>query len=75
MKALLLFFISLFFANVSLADKNTIHICNDGNEWPPYFYYERINSQINENKVVGASIEILDKIFEYIDMKYSLTAV
>lgn len=55
--------------------ETVVNICNDAAEWPPYFYYERIKGKVNKRKVVGISIQILDKVFKMVGIKYSFTLI
>lgn len=44
------------------APADVIHICDDGSEWPPYSYYERVNGE-KTDKVVGFMVDVVDEIF------------
>jgi polar amino acid transport system substrate-binding protein len=40
----------------------SLGICDDGDEWPPYTYYERVNGE-RTHKLIGYSIDVIDEIF------------
>ena len=44
------------------ATDTVIHICDDGSEWPPYSYYERVNGE-KTDKVVGFMVDVVSEIF------------
>jgi polar amino acid transport system substrate-binding protein len=52
-----------------------VRICDDSREWPPYSYFPRVEGKINASKLSGAMIELINKIFELIQMDYVITAV
>jgi polar amino acid transport system substrate-binding protein len=58
------------FASPLFAGEEPVRICNDSGEWAPYFYYERMADGIKTGRVVGATIDSLDAIFEIIGMDY-----
>ena len=39
-----------------------IAICDDGNEWPPYVYYQRADGKPS-SKLVGYAIDVIEEIF------------
>ena len=49
----------------------TIHIAEDGAEWPPYTYYERVNGKAT-NEIVGYSIDVIDTIFKKNGINYTV---
>lgn len=51
----------------------TVRICDDGAEWPPYAYYERESGVADKNKLTGATIDLVAEIFREIDLEYSIT--
>ena len=48
--------------------------CNDGGEWPPYFYYERENGEAT-NRLVGYDLDFLNEVFEGRDIAYSFELI
>lgn len=52
---------------------NEIKICDDGDEWPPYAFYERTKG-VKSHKVIGYSVDFLDEILKKNKLKgtYSL---
>ncbi len=42
---------------------STIHVCEDGAEWPPYSYFKRVNGQPTK-EVVGLAVDIVGTIFK-----------
>ncbi len=66
MKFALLCFI-VFISNVPLSHATelkgkTIHICDDGSEWPPFTYYQRVNGEKTDN-IMGFSVDVITEIF------------
>jgi polar amino acid transport system substrate-binding protein len=43
--------------------ETTIHIADDGAEWPPYSYYKRVNGK-KTNEIVGFSVDVITEIFK-----------
>jgi len=71
-KKLLLFI--LFILNLNAQNNSqTIHICDDENEWPPFTYYQRIDGKKDKSHLTGAMTEFLDAIFKKIGKKHTLT--
>jgi polar amino acid transport system substrate-binding protein len=52
-----------------------VKICDDSREWPPYSYFPRAEGKADTSKLTGAMIELVDKIFELIQMDYTITAI
>ncbi len=52
-----------------------VRICDDGAEWPPYLYYQRVNGEINKKVLEGAVKELFDFIFKEAGMEYSLRLI
>ena len=50
----------------------TVHVCDDQAEWPPYLYYERVNGEPDKSKLTGATVDLLKAIFREINMAYTL---
>jgi len=57
--------------NVTIAQP--INICDGQMEWPPYTYYQRVNGQPDKLKLTGAVVELLDEVFNLIEMEYTIT--
>jgi len=68
-KLMLLIVIALAFGKSA----QTIHICDDENEWPPFIYYKRVNGHKDKAHITGAMKELLDAVFKKINKKYTLT--
>ncbi|OHX15235.1 hypothetical protein BI343_02455 [Chromobacterium amazonense] len=54
----------LFFPALGLAqdlDRSLLHICDDGDEWPPYTYYLRYNHQATA-EITGYSVDVITAI-------------
>lgn len=49
----------------------TIRIVDDGDEWPPYSYYERVDGKPTK-KVIGFSIDVITEIFSTYDLTYTV---
>ncbi len=70
-----LYFLTLMYTlliNSAWAGTNqaSVTICDDENLWPPYTFIK----QTNEGpKVTGAMVELVDAIFQQMDIEYSLT--
>lgn len=71
-KLLLLIIIILLKLNANNYNQ-TIHICDDENEWPPFTYYKRIDGHKDKQHLTGAMTEFLNVIFKKIGTKYTLT--
>jgi len=69
---LLIMLFSLSFA-FNPEQNQTIHICDDENEWPPFTYYQRVNGKKKTNHLTGAMTELLNEIFKKIHKKYVIT--
>ncbi len=52
-----------------------VRICDDGAEWPPYLYYQRVDGKINKKQLVGAVKELFDVIFEQAGLDYSIRLI
>ncbi|POZ62008.1 substrate-binding periplasmic protein [Chromobacterium alticapitis] len=50
----------------------TVKICVDAEEWPPFFYYQRQNGQITTRNI-GYTVDYLQAIFGAAKQKYALT--
>lgn len=48
-----------------------VYICDDGAEWPPYTYYERVDGKATDT-IVGFSVDVIDRIFENKGIPYQL---
>ncbi|OHX20061.1 substrate-binding periplasmic protein [Chromobacterium sphagni] len=56
----------LFLPALSLAqdlDRSLLHICDDGDEWPPYTYYLRYNHQPTAD-LTGYSVDVIRRILD-----------
>jgi polar amino acid transport system substrate-binding protein len=49
----------------------TVYICDDGAEWPPYTYYQRVDGQVTDT-IVGFSVDVIDRIFKNEGVPYHL---
>jgi len=49
----------------------TIHICDDGGEWPPYSYYKRVNEKPTE-ETIGFSVDVIRAILSKYDIPFTL---
>lgn len=50
----------------------TVYICDDGAEWPPYSYYQRMDGEPTQT-IVGFSVDVIDRIFKRKGISYQLT--
>lgn len=50
---------------------STVHVCEDGAEWPPYSYYKRVNGQPTK-EVVGLAVDIIGAILKKADVGLSI---
>jgi polar amino acid transport system substrate-binding protein len=79
MKQLIYIFVGCLIAgtlsaqSVNLKGK-TISICDDGAEWPPYTYYERVNGKKTE-ELVGYSVDVIREIFTKYGIKFTLAII
>lgn len=53
-------------------DGTTVCICDDGAEWPPYSYYQRVDGKPTE-AIVGFSVDIIDRIFKSHGISYQIS--
>lgn len=48
-----------------------VHLCEDGSEWPPYTYYQRVNGK--PTKVIeGFAVDVTDAIFKKAGIGYTI---
>ena len=59
----------------SLFAKETIYICDDGAEWPPFVFYKRVDGKIDKSKVEGALVDMYNVIFKDLNMSYKLDLI
>jgi len=50
---------------------STVHICDDGAEWPPYTYYKRVNGRPSA-ELVGYSVDVIAAILKKAGIAYTL---
>jgi polar amino acid transport system substrate-binding protein len=74
MKFALMLCVTLFLCPL-VAVAQPVKICDDSREWPPYSYFPRVGGKADTSKLNGAMIELVDKIFELIQMDYTITAM
>jgi polar amino acid transport system substrate-binding protein len=48
-----------------------VSVCDDGDEWPPYSYWQRENGK-KSDKVVGFSVDVLNTIFARHNIRYNV---
>lgn len=53
----------------------TVHICRNGSEYPPYVYWERIDGEINKTRLTGATTDFLKEIFKEAGLEYTETLI
>lgn len=66
---------SLLIALCMLAFKVTakpVQVCDDGAEWPPYIYYQRVGGLPNKEVLEGATKDLMDRMFELAKLEYSV---
>ncbi|NOQ40902.1 MAG: transporter substrate-binding domain-containing protein [Desulfuromusa sp.] len=51
--------------------ETTIHIADDGAEWPPYSYYQRVDGK-KTNKIIGFSVDVITEIFKKHGIKFTV---
>lgn len=51
-----------------------VNICDDGAEWPPYSYYERVNGKPTE-AVIGFSVDVVRTIFDERGIPWQLSLI
>ena len=79
MKQLIYIFVGCLIASTLSAQSvnlkgKTISICDDGAEWPPYTYYERVNGEKTE-ELVGYSVDVIREIFTKYGIKFTLAII
>jgi len=68
---LFLFIITTFSTYAGDLNGQTINICDDGAEWPPYHYFKRENG-VKTDEVVGYGLDVLNEIFSKNYIKYTI---
>lgn len=63
--------LSMQAANAAELRHGTVHICDDGAEWPPYTYYKRVNGRPSA-ELVGYSVDVIAAIFKKAGIAYTL---
>ncbi len=53
----------------------TINICDDGGEWPPYTFYKRTSSGKRTENVTGFSVDLIQKILTGRGISFNLKLV
>ncbi|MCP4488705.1 MAG: amino acid ABC transporter substrate-binding protein [Gammaproteobacteria bacterium] len=71
-----LFYTLFFVMTVHLAHADpltgqTIRICEDGAEWPPYHYLKREDGE-KTKQAIGYGVDVLNEIFGKHDLKYTI---
>lgn len=61
-------------ANAQIFAGKTIRTCNDSGEWPPYFWYLRINGEVTD-QLLGYDLDFLGNIFRNIGANYTLDLI
>lgn len=69
----LTFFIYLFVSLPAVATEPVV-ICDDGEEWPPFTYFERENG-VKTQKVIGYSIDVIQRIFKKHGITYKASLI
>ena len=59
-------------AHAETWNDTTVYICDDGAEWPPYSYYQRMDGEPTQT-IVGFSVDVIDRIFKRKGISYQLT--
>ncbi|MEH6405564.1 MAG: transporter substrate-binding domain-containing protein [Sneathiella sp.] len=63
-------------ANTVIAAPETVAICDDGGEWPPYIYYNRTNGKIDKSAPLeGATIELFNEVFKRSGLDYTIELI
>lgn len=50
---------------------STLSVCDDGDEWPPYSYWQRVNGKKTE-QITGFAVDVLKTIFSRNGLHYSI---
>jgi polar amino acid transport system substrate-binding protein len=53
---------------------NSISICEDQNEWPPYSYFRRVNGK-KTTALTGYAVDVIDKIFTRRGISYKIDMI
>ncbi len=69
--ALALFFIGDVNAQTTPFQGTTVSVCDDGDEWPPYSYWQRENGK-KTDKVIGFSVEVIGTIFARNNIRFNI---
>lgn len=62
-------------ATVLPAYGQTVAICDDDTEFPPYSYYDRTVDNVDSPQLTGATVELLQAIFEHINIEYQYSLI
>jgi polar amino acid transport system substrate-binding protein len=60
---------------IGMAAAHPVQICDDIGEWPPYSFFPRATGKMEKLVLTGAMIELVDRIFALIKMKYHIAAI
>lgn len=55
-------------------ERFSIAICDDGNEWPPYSYYARVEGK-KTRQLAGYAVDVIDEIFARHKVRYSIDLI
>ena len=72
--ALLPVLIGVTLARAASWDGPFVNICDDGAEWPPYSYYQRVDG-IPTDTIIGFSVDVVRKIFDAHGIPWKLSLV
>ncbi|MEM7195405.1 MAG: transporter substrate-binding domain-containing protein [Pseudomonadota bacterium] len=61
-------------ATAQVPSGTLIQTCNDGGEWPPYFYYDRVNGEKTDD-ILGFDIDVFNEIFTSRGYEYTFELI
>ena len=67
--------VSIVFSTISAKPSNAqglVNVCDDITQWAPYSFTPKSATGVDTSKRTGIMIEILDEIFKYLELDYTL---
>ncbi|CAH0539520.1 substrate-binding periplasmic protein [Vibrio marisflavi] len=60
-------------AYAATSSSEKVNVCDDIAEWPPYTYWERVDGQVNKQKLTGAMVDVLTAITKITDIEFDVS--
>jgi len=63
--------LSIWLAPLCLASETRVQIClGDGNEWPPYTYWERVDGEVDRERLTGSASVLVLTVLQRLQLDY-----